>query len=157
MRKVSSVISQWFICMLQSPPQSPNHGNKQAETLEGSIDVCSFMRTYHSRPIYAQKRSNEILTYQIEFFAWLISFRVRRCAHTCRIQNIFRFPFTSEVATEPRIISQVWFKYSKRRILIWYLRFGSINMISPCKYGYTLRAVVGVISEFLFFKTLYIG
>lgn len=56
-------------------PLSPNYGNKQAEKVEGSIDVCSFMRIYHSRPTYAQKRSNKILSYQIEFFTWLISFR----------------------------------------------------------------------------------
>lgn len=90
MREVLSVIREWLISMLQPPPLSPNRGNKQAETVEGSIDVCSFMRTYHSRPTYGQKRSNEILSYQIEFFAWLVSFRDRCCAHTQRISKHFQ-------------------------------------------------------------------
>lgn len=81
MREVLSVISRRLICILQPPLLSSNYGNKQPQKVEGSIDVCSFIRTYHSRPTYAQKRSNEILPYQIEFLTWLISVcggRVRR-------------------------------------------------------------------------------
>lgn len=48
-------ISQWLISMLQL--LSPHHRNKRAET-GGSIDVRSFIRPYHSRPTYTQKRSN---------------------------------------------------------------------------------------------------
>lgn len=46
-------ISQWLISMLQL--LSPQYRNKRAET-GGSIDVHSFIRPYHSRPTYTQKK-----------------------------------------------------------------------------------------------------
>lgn len=42
--------------MLQPRLLFPNYGNKQAETVEGSIDVRSFMRIYHSRPTHAAEK-----------------------------------------------------------------------------------------------------
>lgn len=69
--------------------------------LEGSIDVCSFMsRTYHSRLTHAQKRSNGKLSYQIEFFTWLISLGGRCCRADTRnqFQNIPRFSFNLGMA-----------------------------------------------------------
>lgn len=97
---------------------------KQAETVEGSIDVCSFMRTYHSRPAYARKRSNEILSSQIEFFAWLIS--VRGCTRTRRISKTFLwFSFTWEDGTEPLEKNTGLIKIFHKNITsVWHLRYG---------------------------------
>ena len=100
---------------------------KQAETVEGSIDVCSFMRTYHSRPAYAQKRSNEILSSQIEFFAWLISVRGRCCTHTRRISKHF-----SGFHLPQRTALSIWKKkntglikiFHKNITSVWHLRYG---------------------------------
>lgn len=99
---------------------------KQAETVEGSIDVCSFMRTYHSRPAYARKRSNEILSSQIEFFAWLISVRGRCCTRTRRISKTFLwFSFTWEDGTEPLEKNTGLIKIFHKNITsVWHLRYG---------------------------------
>lgn len=85
---------------------SPNCGNKQEEKVEGFIGICSFMRTYHSRPTHARKRSNEILSYQIKVFNWLISLSGRCWACTWQLCNTFMFSFTRCAA--PSNTSLIW-------------------------------------------------
>lgn len=105
--------------------------------MEGSIDVCSFIRTYQSRPTYAQKRSNSLLSnwvfHLINKHPWLLLH-----PHT-QFLNIFRFSV--------HLGGRQWAPHNNTRIIKIFQKkifnFGtrdSINGTSHCVY--TLRALV---------------
>ena len=117
--------------MLQ-PPCLPNYGNKQAEKVEG-VDWCMlFHETYHSRPTYARKkRSNEILSHQIEFLARLISFRCRCRAAPAQneFQNAFGFSFTLRTTLNQDNTGVI--KYSQRKYFnyqTWHIKSITFNL-----------------------------
>ena len=102
MREVLSVISRWLISMLRPPPPLPNYGNKTSGDSGGIYWCLLFYENLSFKARLHPERSNEILSYQIEFFAWLISVRGRCCTHTRRISKHFSgFHLPRVDGTEP--------------------------------------------------------